>query len=177
MSVRGLLVAVVILGILAGGAYWSERNKAAKEAKEASGGETKLVSVKEEDVRKVEVRRRDASPLVIERDKSNNWQMQSPETWRLDQDEAGGIGAAYSRLSYDRIVEEKGGDLASYGLQPPALELIFTAKDGKTRKLLIGDDSPDRQWRLRKIRRRSKDLHDSEFDEDQLQQNPKGYPG
>ena len=142
MSVRGLLVAVVILGILAGGAYWSERNKEAKEAKEASGGETKLVSVKEEDVRKVEVRRRDASPLVIERDKANSWQMQSPETWRLDQDEAGGIGSAYSRLSYDRIVEEKGGDLASYGLQPAALELIFTAKDGKTRKLLIGDDSP-----------------------------------
>ncbi len=30
MPVRGLLVAVVILGILAGGVYWSERNKAAR---------------------------------------------------------------------------------------------------------------------------------------------------
>ena len=109
MSVRGLLVAVVVLGILG-------RRRVLVRAQEGStkrqGGErrrNKLVNVKDEDVRKVEIRRRDASPLVIERDKSNQWQMKSPETWRVDQDEAGGIGAAYSRLSYDRIVEEKAG--------------------------------------------------------------------
>ena len=38
MPVRGLLVAVVVLGILAGGVYWSEKHKSAEEAKEASGG-------------------------------------------------------------------------------------------------------------------------------------------
>src|SRR5215207_5166231 len=132
MPVRGLLVAVVILGILAGGVYWSERNKAAEDAKEASGGPSKLVNVKQEDVRKVEIRRRDAPAVVLERDKANNWQMLAPETWRVDQDEAGGLASSYSGLSYDRVVEERATDLAGYGLQPPSLEVIFTAKDGKT---------------------------------------------
>jgi Domain of unknown function (DUF4340) len=142
MPVRGLLVAVVILGILAGGVYWSERNKAAEDAKEASGGPSKLVNVKQEDVRKVEIRRRDAPAVVLERDKANNWQMLAPETWRVDQDETGGLASSYSGLSYDRVVEERATDLAGYGLQPPSLEVIFTAKDGKTRKLMIGDETP-----------------------------------
>jgi hypothetical protein len=142
MSVRGLLVAVVALGLLAGGVYWSERKKAADDAKDSSGGATKLVSIKEPDVQKVEVRHRDTPPLVIERDKSNNWQMVAPETWRLDQDEAGGLARTYADLSYDRIVEEKATDLAGYGLQTPALELAVTTKDGKARRLLVGDETP-----------------------------------
>lgn len=142
MSVRGLLVAVSILAILAGGVYWSERTKSAEEAKESSGGATKLVSVKEPEIQKVEVRRRDTAPLVIERDKSNNWQMLAPQTWRLDQDEAGGIARTYADLSYDRMIEEKAANLADYGLQSPALEVSVTTKDSKTRKLLVGDETP-----------------------------------
>jgi len=142
MPVRGLLVAVVVLGILAGGVYWSERKKTADDAKEATGGATKLVNVKDEDVRKVEIQRRGTPAVVVERDKSNQWQMRSPETWRVDQDAATGIASAYSGLSYDRIVDEKPTDLAGYGLQTPSIELTVSAKDGKTRKLLIGDDTP-----------------------------------
>ena len=55
MPVRGLLVAIVALGVLAAGVYWSERSKSAEEAKEASGGASKLVSIKDEEVRKVEI--------------------------------------------------------------------------------------------------------------------------
>ena len=65
MSVRGLLVAIVVLGVLAGGVYWSERSKSADEAKEASGGASKLVSIKDDDVRKVELRRRDSATPVV----------------------------------------------------------------------------------------------------------------
>lgn len=142
MSIRGLLVALVILGILGAGVYWSERKKAADDAKEASGGATKLVNLKDEDVRKVEIQRRGTPAVTIERDKSNQWQMRSPETWRVDQDAATGIASAYAGLSYDRMVDEKPTDLAGYGLQSPAVELTVSGKDGKSRKLLIGDDTP-----------------------------------
>lgn len=143
MPVRGLLIAVVVLGILAGGIYWSEKKKAAEEAKEASGGASKLVTLKDEDVRKIEVRRRGATaPVVVERDKSNQWQMALPETWRVDQEAAGGVASTYSGLTYDRIIEEKAADLSAYGLQTPTVEVTVTGKDGKSRKLLIGDDTP-----------------------------------
>ncbi len=142
MPVRGLLVAVVVLGILAGGVYWSEKHKTAEEAKDASGGASKLVNIKDEDIQKVEIHRRDSPPVVIERDKSKQWQMRAPETWRVDQDAASGIASSYAGLSYDRIVDEKPTDLSAYGLQNPSVDLTVTAKDGKSRKLLIGDDTP-----------------------------------
>lgn len=143
MPVRGLLVAVVVLGLLAGGVYWSDRHKAAEEAKEASGGASKLVTLKDEDVRKIEIARRDAAaPLVLERDKSNEWRMTAPETWRVDQSVANGLASTYAGLAYDRIVEEKTSDLVGYGLQPAAVEVTITARDGKTRKFLLGDETP-----------------------------------
>ena len=66
MPVRGLLVAIVVLGVLAGGVYWSEKHKAAEEAKEASGGAAKLVTVKDDDVQKIEIHRRESAPVIIE---------------------------------------------------------------------------------------------------------------
>lgn len=142
MQVRGLLVAIVALGLLAGGVYWSERNKAAEDAKAASGGDTKLVQVASDDVRRLEIQRREAAPVVLERDASKQWQMRAPETWRVDQDAATEIAGSYAGLSYDRVVDEKPSDLASYGLTAPAVTLSATAKDGKTGQLLIGDESP-----------------------------------
>jgi hypothetical protein len=142
MPVRGLLVAIVVLGVLAGGVYWSEKHKAAEDAKEASGGAAKLVTIKDDDVQKIEIHRRDAAPVIIERDKSKQWQMRAPETWRVDQDAASGVASAYTGLSYDRVVDEKPADLSAYGLQTPAVEMTVTTKDGKSRKLLMGDDTP-----------------------------------
>jgi hypothetical protein len=142
MQVRGLLVAVVLLALLGAGVYWSDRQKSAEEAKEASGDATKLIHIKDEAVRKMEIQRREAPPLVLERDGSNQWQMRAPETWRVDQEAAGQVASTYVGLAYDRVLDEKATDLASYGLADPAVTLTATTKDGKTAKLLMGDESP-----------------------------------
>jgi hypothetical protein len=47
-----------------------------------------------------------------------------------------------STLDSERIVEEKPGDLASYGLAKPAVEADITTKSGNTTKLLLGDNTP-----------------------------------
>ncbi len=39
-------------------------------------------------------------------------------------------------------MDDKATDLASYGLAPPEMEVDITMKDGKTSKLLVGDDTP-----------------------------------
>ncbi|HYP09083.1 MAG TPA: DUF4340 domain-containing protein [Bryobacteraceae bacterium] len=142
MQLRGLLIAIIALGLLAAGVYWSDRHKTAEEAKDAGGGASKLIQVASEDVRKLEIQRKDAPAILLERDASKQWQMRAPETWRVDQETANAIAESYASLSYDRVVEEKASDLSSYGLQTPSVVLTATAKDGKSGKLLIGDESP-----------------------------------
>src|SRR5271169_7128697 len=47
-----------------------------------------------------------------------------------------------SSLSSERLIEEKAGNLADYGLAQPSVELGVTEKDNKTQRLLIGDGAP-----------------------------------
>ena len=142
MPVRGLLVGVVLLALLGGGVYWSERSKEAEESKEAEGGAARLVRMKDEEIRTIEIRRTDNPAIILERDKSNKWQMSAPEKWRVDEDAVNGLASAYANLSYDRVIDEKGADLASYGLSTPRVEVVVTGKDGKSRKLLLGEETP-----------------------------------
>jgi hypothetical protein len=142
MPVRGLLVGVILLALLGGGVYWSERSKEADEAKEAEGGSARLVRMKDEEVRKIEIRRTDNPPIVLERDKSDKWQMSAPQNWRVDEEAVNGLASAYANLSYDRVIDEKGADLAGYGLSTPSVQVVVTAKDGKSRTLLLGEETP-----------------------------------
>ena len=45
-------------------------------------------------------------------------------------------------MTWDRLVEDKVSDLSPFGLNNPADEITLTTKDGKTKKLLLGDDAP-----------------------------------
>ena len=49
----------------------------------------------------------------------------------------------------DRVVEDKASNLATYGLQSPALEADVTSNKGKMSKLLIGDDTADQNGLVR----------------------------
>lgn len=142
MSIRGLLIGVVLLGILAGGVYWSDRQKKAEDAKTAEGGATKLATIKEAEIQKIEIHKRDGAPTALERDKSNQWAMVAPQPLRVDQDAATGVASTYSGLNYDRVIEDKAADLSAFGLQTPAVEVTVTSKSGKASKLLLGDDTP-----------------------------------
>jgi hypothetical protein len=141
MPARGLLVALFALGVVAGLVYWSDKTKKAEEAKSADSP-NKLVKVKDEEVQKVEILRKDAPPTVIERGTTNEWQMKAPEPLRVDQSEAGSLVSAYTGLSQDRVVEEKPSDLSTFGLNSPAVEIRVSTKDNKVHRLLIGDETP-----------------------------------
>jgi hypothetical protein len=142
MPARGLLVALVVFGVLAGLVYWSDKAKTADEAKSAAEPANKVVKIKDEDVRKIEVVRKDAPPTVIERAANHRWEMKSPEPLRVDQDSASSLLSAYTGLSSDRVIDEKPSDLAPFGLKTPAVEVRVSTKDNKTSRLLIGDETP-----------------------------------
>ena len=143
MSARGLLVALVLCGVLAGLVYWSDKTKKEEEAKGGADAANNIIkNVKDEDVRKIEIVRKDVPPTVLERGANNDWQMKAPATLRVDQTEANSLVSAYTGLSQDRVVEEKPAGLSAYGLNAPSVEVRVSTKDNKVQKVLIGDETP-----------------------------------
>jgi hypothetical protein len=68
--------------------------------------------------------------------------MLAPKPLRVDAEAVSGITSTLTSLSGDQVIEEKPASLAPFGLDAPSFELGITKKDGKTQKLLIGDDTP-----------------------------------
>jgi hypothetical protein len=142
MRLRGLLAALVVLLILGGAVYWSNKAKRAEEAKPAVEAAPTVVAIPADQIQNIEIRRPGAEPLLLSKDGSGHWSMLSAPRWPVDQDAAMAIVNTVSYLASERLVEEKATDLASFGLSTPSVEIGIGLKDGKMRKVLVGDDTP-----------------------------------
>ena len=146
MKSPGLLIAVLILAVLSGVLYWSNRHK----PNSADTGNVKLNEVESpkilafshDDIIQLAIRRKDGAQIDLSPSNSGAWQITSPKTLSADQDAVSSLLSSFSSVTSDRVVDEKPGDLAPFGLKPPAVELDATLKDKSTRKLLIGDQTP-----------------------------------
>jgi hypothetical protein len=141
MRFRGLLVALVLLAALAGGLYYSNKQKAAEAAKPPANTPPKIVSLTEGDITKVVLKKKGAEDAVLEKT-GGKWRLTAPMPYAADQDIASQLVASAANVTSDRIVEDKASNLAAYGLSSPALEVDITGKGGKISKLKIGDDAP-----------------------------------
>ena len=142
MQMRGLLVASVLLVVLAGGIWWSNRAAREKESKPAPDATPKVLSATDADVRRVEVTRRDGEKTIIEKDASGAWKMTSPATYPVDKTNVSSFVSAAASVNSDKVVEDKTTDPGQYGLTKPSLTLTLTLKDGKSKVLRVGDDTP-----------------------------------
>jgi Domain of unknown function (DUF4340) len=141
MRFRGLLVAVVLLAALAGGLYYSNKQKAAEAAKPPADAPPKIISLSEAEVTKLVLKRRGAPDTVVERP-SGRWQITAPMPYPADQDAVNQLVTASANITSDRVVEDKASNLSPYGLDSPNDEVDITSKGGKISKLRIGDDTP-----------------------------------
>jgi hypothetical protein len=142
MRIRGLLIAVGALLVLGGAVYWSNKAKKAEEGKPSPDAPPQILTVPAEQVQQIEVQRPVGAPLVIRKQDSGGWSMTSPPQFPVDQDAAGALASTLSSLASERLVEEKTADLAQFGLAAPALQVTVLLKDGKSKKLLVGDEAP-----------------------------------
>jgi hypothetical protein len=140
MRFRGLLVALVLLVALAVGLYFSNKQKAAEAAKPPTTT-GKIVAINDIDVTKVSIKAKGGAETVLQKNSSGKWQMISPE-YPADQDAVGQLVVAADNISQDKVVEDKLSDPKTYGFDDPSLTVNITTKNGKTTKLLIGDDAP-----------------------------------
>ena len=145
MRVRGLLIAAVVLAALGVGAYFSNKAEKAKEGKpstDAASSSVKVLAIPEDQVAKIELARKDADKTIVERGPDGKWKIAAPKPLPADQDAVNSMTSTISSLNSDRVVEDKASDLAQYGLNSPSLAVTVVKKDGKSDKLLIGDDTP-----------------------------------
>jgi hypothetical protein len=144
MNGRGLTVAAALLALLAGGLWYSNREEAKKAANPpaAKDAPPKILSLTEGDVQKIAIKKRGGEETVVSKDKSGKWQILAPKPYGADQDAVTGLSSSAAAVSSDRLVDEKPADIKQYGLDSPSMEVNITTKNGKTSKLLLGDDAP-----------------------------------
>ena len=143
MKNSGLLVATIVLAALGGVLYWSNHHPASDNTAKASiDTPPKILSLKQEDISKIEIKRQGGEDLQLAKGDAGKWQITAPKPLDADQDAVSGLLSTVSSLNADRLVEDKASDLAQYGLTQPALELDVTSKDAKPQQLLLGDQTP-----------------------------------
>ena len=139
MKPKGLLIAIVLLAGLGGLSWWV--NKKPVESKTPGDTSTKLLTIPDDQFQEIKVKKL-TGELIDLRKENGKWRMTQPKPLAADQDAAGGMVTTLANLSADKLVEEKATDLKAYGLDIPTLDVQVVRKDGKTDRLLIGDDTP-----------------------------------
>ena len=137
-----LLIAAVVLAALAGGLYWSNKEKAKEAAKPPAETSPKILSLTEGDIQKLEIKKKGGDDTILQRGAGGKWELTAPQAYPVDQEAANSLASSAATVNSDQLVDDKATDLKQFGLDQPSLELDITKKDGKTSKLLLGNDAP-----------------------------------
>ncbi|MGO9231968.1 MAG: DUF4340 domain-containing protein [Bryobacteraceae bacterium] len=140
MKPKGLLVAVVLLAVI-GGAIWYSNKKQAQKEKAQADSTPKIVSIPEDRFREIHLQKPGAAPIVLSRD-SGRWAITAPQQFPADPEASASLVSSLSSVSADKTIEDNATDLAGYGLTSPSLRVEVIEKDGKQVELAIGDDTP-----------------------------------
>src|SRR5258708_26776273 len=143
MKNSGLMIAAVVLAVLSGALYWSNRHPASENTAKASiDTPPKILTLRQENISKIEIKKKGGEELALARGDAGKWQITAPKPLGPDQEAVSSLLSSVSSLNADRLVEDKATDLNQYGLAQTSLELDLTTKDSKPQKLPLGDDTP-----------------------------------
>jgi len=144
MKMRQLLVATVVLAALAATLYWSNHRKPASDRviDGSSSANAKVISLNQDDISKLEVKKKDGDDVVLSRIGASNWKITSPKPLVADQESVSTILYNLSPMDGATLIEEKAADLKQFGLADPEAQISATGKDGKTHTILVGDETP-----------------------------------
>jgi Domain of unknown function (DUF4340) len=144
MKMKQLIAAAIVLAALAGTLYWSNHRKPASDSVSASSSSStvKVISLKQDDISKLEVKIKSGDDVVLKRVGASSWKITSPKSLMADQDPVSTILYNLSPMDGGTVIDEKPTDLKQFGLAEPEAQVSATEKDGKTHTVLVGDDTP-----------------------------------
>ena len=142
MKSTGLLIAAALLAVLTGVLYWSNHHTPDDTKSSATPAAAKLLSLKDADVNKIEIDKKGSEPVDLTKSGDGKWEITAPQKLSADQDAITSVISSLSGLNSERVVEDHAIDLKQYGLADPSVKIDVATKDGKSQKLLLGDDTP-----------------------------------
>ncbi len=137
-----LAFAAIALAVVGGLVYWSDQDEKKKEGKPAADASPRLVEIPEDQIVQLEMKKRGGDTTTLKRGADGKWTLTAPQALPVDQDAAKTLAGSFNPLPSDKLIEDKAADFAQYGLTAAAIEVTVTKKDGKTAKVLFGDDTP-----------------------------------
>ena len=142
MKLRNLILAIIVLGALAGTLYWSNNHKPSDEPAKTADAASTILKLDESAITKIELKNKGEDPIILARNNLGAWQITAPKPYSADPSNVGSTLSSLASLNAQRVVEDKASDLKQYGLAPPNVEVSITEKDNKSHQLLLGDESP-----------------------------------
>ncbi len=142
MKPQRLLIAVVLLAVLGGVIWFSNKKQDAAAAKSPATAENKILTIPEDQIQSIKIQHANGDVVELSR-ASGSWRLVQPKALGADPDAASSLATAVTSITADKTIEDKATDVAPYGLNHPTLDVTITRKDGKTNELLIGDDTPN----------------------------------
>src|ERR1051325_9181678 len=136
-----LLVAALLLATLAGLFWWSNKKEAAATKASPAPTTTKIVEVPRDQIQSLTIEKAGAETIELKRTGSK-WSLTGPKALPADQDAVSSLVSTFASLTADKLLEDKPTSVEQYGLTKPSLSVTATKQDGKTVKLLVGDETP-----------------------------------
>lgn len=136
-----LLTASVLLAIFAGLFWWLNKREASATKPPVTPTTTKIVDVPQDQIQSLSIDKVGSEPIELKR-AGGKWSITGPEAFPADQDAVSSLVSTFASLNADKSLEDKATALDQYGLTKPSLSVTATKKDGKTIKLLVGDETP-----------------------------------
>lgn len=92
-----------------------------------------------EDVRRVELKRASGGFTLVRNGKE--WAFEAPRSYRANPESVNNwLKGLLENATVSQAMETRPSELAKYGLDKPAYELVLTGRDGKARTLQVGKD-------------------------------------
>jgi hypothetical protein len=142
MQIRGLIAAAGLLVLTGGLIYWSSRVKPEGAAEETKSDAPRILTLKEDEIQKVEIRRSDYADAATVVRSGTEWRLTSPGQYVTDKDTMSGVISTFASLQSEKLVEERATDFEPFGLKEPSLVVKAEMKDGKSHTLLVGEATP-----------------------------------
>jgi len=136
-----LLAASVLLAICAGLFWWQNKREASATKPPVTPATTKIVDVPQDQIQALTLEKPGSEPIALKR-AGSKWSLTGPRTLPADQDAVSSLVSTFASLNADKVLEDKPASVDQYGLTKPSFSITATKKDGKTVKLLVGDETP-----------------------------------
>lgn len=141
MKLRGLLAASMVLAVVSGVLWWSNRretraSKATTEVKPA-----KLFNTPEDQIQEIKIQKQGTGTIDLRRT-AGKWQIVAPKQFAADQEAVSSLISNFSSVNPDHVIEEHPASVDPYGLTQPSLKVTVIEKNNQTHDLLVGDQTP-----------------------------------